>query len=242
MRIVERMTQPQAIRVAAGDLGVGQATLARIVRQLRTWLLALDPTGSEEAKVQLGGLVLSPRERKPRPEDSIDPVFTRAIDGAVQTLRSRRDTPVPTHCPHCASARVRLHLRANAHTPVPTYRCMTCRRNFTRLTGTPLARSRWPEKQRKFVRYLSLPIQLTDAADLLGVDYGTVRDWRARYTELVAQIDPSGALAERIRISPALTGKPCENCGRVDAQAWDGTRRWHCAGCGRFLGTSLAAG
>jgi transposase-like protein len=89
---------------------------------------------------------------------------------------------------------------------------------------------------------LGVPMQLTEVADRLGVDYGTVRDWRQRYCELVAQIDPSGALAQRIRIAPAFIGQPCDNCGRVDALAWEETRRWHCAGCGRFLTGRLPAG
>ena len=112
---------------------------------------------------------------------------------------------------------------------------MACRRNFTRLTGTPLARSRWPDKQRQFVRYLGVPMQLTEAADKLGVDYGTVRDWRQRYSDFVAQIDPAGDLANRIRLAASPEGEPCGNCGRKDALAWDEHRRWHCAGCGRFF-------
>jgi transposase-like protein len=241
-RIMAYLARPLAVRVAAADIGVKEVTLARIVRELRAWLLELDPTGTEEAKVKLGGHVLSPHGRPPRQPEAIDVVLTRAIDGAVQALRSRRDTPVPAHCPYCESSRVRLRQRANSYAPLPVYRCMTCRRDFNRLTGTPLARSRWPEKQREFVRYLGIPMQLTEAAERLSVDYGTVRDWRERYSALVAQIDPSGALADRMRISPAVTGQPCGNCGRVDALAWEETRRWHCAGCGRFLATGRAAG
>jgi hypothetical protein len=68
-----------------------------------------------------------------------------------------------------------------------------------------------------------------------------VRDWRKRYCELVEGIDPSGGLGGRIRISPASTGQPCGNCGRIDALVWEETLRWHCAGCGRFLANRLPA-
>lgn len=233
-RIVAHLGQPLAIRVAAAKIGVGEVTLARIVRELRAWLFEVSP--NEQAKVRLGGLVLSPLDRAPRKQEAIDVVLTRTIDGAVHALRSRRDTPVPAQCPSCASAHVRLHQRANRHAPLPTFRCLDCGRNFTRLSGTPLARSRWPDKQRRFVRYLGIPLQLTEIAERLAVDYGTVRDWRERYSDLVGQIDPSGELAHRILMAPALTGQPCEHCGRVDALTWEETRRWHCAGCGRFLG------
>jgi transposase-like protein len=235
-RLLLYLTRPLAIRQAAEEIGMGQVALARLVRALRVWLLELDPTGAEEAKVRLGGLVLSAQQRPARQHAARgDAMLARSLQSAVDELRSPRETPLPAQCPDCGSRLVKLHHRANAHALYPTYRCSDCRRLFSRLTGTPLARSRWPDKQRAFVRYLGVPIQLTEVAEMLAVDYGTVRDWLQRYAELAMQLDPSGTLSARIRLAPALDGETCVYCGRTDALKWDDKRGWHCAGCGRIF-------
>ena len=236
VRLLARLTEAESIRRAADDIGVGEMALARLVRAIRVWLLELDPTGAQEAGVRLGGHVLSPQQRPPVQRGRIrrDSVLARTLGRAVDELRSQRNIPVPTHCPHCESSRVRLQARASSHTPYPTYACRACRRLFSRLTGSPVARSRWPEKQRLFLQYLDEPMQLTEVATLLGVDHGTVRDWRERYRELATQLDPTGGLSAQIRLAPQLADEPCAHCGRTDTLTWDAKRHWHCSGCGRF--------
>lgn len=235
VKLLAHMTTPMSIRRAAVETGIGQLALARLVRALRAWLLELDPSGVEEAKVQLGGLVLSPHALpRPAPKRS-DEYLVRTLECAVRTLRSPHAVPMPVHCPHCGGGRIRLHQRAGRHTPQPVFHCEGCTRKFTRLTGTPLARSRSPDRQAAFLPYLSLPLQLTDVARALEVDFGTVRDWRERYHDLALQIDPGGALAKRIRLAPDLAGEPCGFCGRSDTLEWNPTRQWYCSGCGRFF-------
>lgn len=244
MALLERLPEPLTLRRAADEIGIGHIALGRIVRALRAWLLELDPSGEQEAKVQLGGLLLSSRSRDTAPA-AVDEtarladVLTRAVDD----LRSRRVYPLPDACPHCGHTRVTLRAHASTSARQPTYACRGCGRAFTRLTGTPLARSRWPEKQRQFVRYLHLPMQLAELAEVLSVDQGTVLDWRTRYHALAWQLDPTGELAASIRLAPAVdeTGD-CPACGRANSLACDATRQWHCTGCGRFFSKRLLAG
>jgi transposase-like protein len=239
-KLLDSLGLPRSVRDVATEIGVGPAATARLVRSLRMWLLELDPEGAEERMVRLGGAVLSPR--KPAVPPSLlpgDAALASTLQHAVDELRSTFHLPVPERCPSCGSPRARLHTRANAYIPHPTYRCGDCSLLFTRLTGTPLARSRWPDKQRLFIEYLGIPLQLTEVAELLEVDFATVRNWRKRYADLAEQLDPSGALADRIRLAPALAGEPCGYCGHTDTLTWDDVRRWHCTGCGRFFSRRL---
>src|ERR1700674_3292515 len=71
--------------------------------------------------------------------------------------------------------RVRWHEgTGGARMPMPTFQCNSCRRRFNRLTGTPVARLRHPDKLYKFVPLLSRQMSYKEAAEILQVDYSAV--------------------------------------------------------------------
>jgi transposase-like protein len=87
------------------------------------------------------------------------PALTAFVSALWAELQSVDALPVPP-CPHCNGDRARFHTRANAYHAVPYFRCADCRRLFTRLTGSPIARLRFATKMPEFFRLLSRPLPL----------------------------------------------------------------------------------
>ena len=131
---------------------------------------------------------------------------------------------------------VRLLQKAGRWFPMPQYRCRMCRRTFTRLTGTPLARTRWPAKQAAFIPYLGMPLQINQVAEALAVDFGTIDDWLRRYRALADASDATGQLASRIRLGATLApDELCAGCGSNARVTAPDANHVQCKTCGRFL-------
>lgn len=76
-------------------------------------------------------------------------------------------------CPFCGGIRVTTHSK-RAGTPRRRYLCLGCRRTFTDLTGTPLARTNLPlAKWFLCLRLLRHGTTTTDLARALGVKWDT---------------------------------------------------------------------
>ncbi len=76
-------------------------------------------------------------------------------------------------CPFCSASRATTHSKSGG-SPRRRYLCLTCRRTFTDLTATPLARTNLP--LAKWFLYLRLLRHLGSTADLaraLGVKWDT---------------------------------------------------------------------
>lgn len=168
--------------------------------------------------------------------DTENPALTAFVGSLWAELHSADATPVP-RCPHCAGARGRLHQRANEYHAVPYFRCVDCRRLYTRLTGSPIARLRFAKKMPEFFRLLSQPVPLEEVSRRLGVEYGAISNWLMRFRQLIALHDPDGHWTPLVRLG--LKYRPhgeCPKCGH-DGQlnnggfTADNQRRAKCPSC-----------
>jgi len=93
-------------------------------------------------------------------------------DRCYEMLRQLR-WPNGFTCPFCAGPRVTTHSRP-ARTPRRRYLCLGCRRTFTDLTGTPLAKTNLPlAKWFDCVRLVEQRHTTTDLARALDVKWDT---------------------------------------------------------------------
>jgi len=81
-------------------------------------------------------------------------------------------------CPHCSSAEVRRWGRASGK---PGYRCVTCRKTFNPLTGTPLAGLHYKERWADQAQALIAGDTVSKAAERCKVSYTTAFRWRHRF-------------------------------------------------------------
>ncbi len=100
---------------------------------------------------------------------------------SYEILRALR-WPRGVVCPHCKGTHVTTHTRS-AFTPRRRYLCVTCRRTFTDLTGTPFARTNLPLR----IWFLSLQligeVQVTsELAHALNVKWDTAAHIQRRLT------------------------------------------------------------
>lgn len=167
-----------------------------------------------------------------------DPALTAFVMSLWDDLHSRRSEPVPP-CPHCSSGATRLHNRPNRHHVLPVFACRSCKRKYSRLTGTPLARLRFAEKMPRFIALLSQPIPLEEASRRLDVDYMALSNWLMRFRELIAQHDPDGRWTTRVQLGikyqPEGTCPHCHYTGVLFNGGFGSNerRRALCPQCGR---------
>lgn len=175
--------------------------------------------------------------------DAEDPELTRHVMKLWADLHSRADRPIPA-CPHCDGRNTQLQSRPNSHHALPFFRCNDCRRIYSRLTGTPLARLRFAAKVPAFVRLLGQPIPLEEASRRLRVDYTALSNWLMRFRELIAHDDPDARWASRVLLGvkyrPEGTCPHCDFHGQLFNGGFgaDGRRRALCPHCKR--GWSMA--
>ncbi|SAK99487.1 DUF746 domain-containing protein [Caballeronia ptereochthonis] len=172
--------------------------------------------------------------------DADDPALTAFVMTLWDELFSRDPRPIPP-CPRCGGAHARLHALSNNHrSKLPLFRCRDCRRFFTRLTGSPLANLRLPERMPAFIRMLSQPIPLEEASRRLGLEYGGMSNWLMRFRQLIDLHDPDGQWIGRvklgIRYQPQGICAHCRYRGQMKGGGFggDGRRRVRCPECGRI--------
>ena len=103
-----------------------------------------------------------------------------AAEGAEPSLLAQigRARLADFGCPHCAGDDVRPWGKASGK---PRYRCVTCRKTFNPLTGTPLAGLHYPERWPDQAQALMDGETIAKAAKRCGVDYTTAFRWRHRF-------------------------------------------------------------
>ncbi|MDI6870951.1 MAG: transposase [Bacillota bacterium] len=97
-------------------------------------------------------------------------------------------------CPHCHSAHVWKWGRFGGR---QRYRCKSCAKTFTGLTGTPLARLKYRDKWAGMGWCLWKGLSIRRSAQMLGVHPCTAFRWRHRFLS-----------ALRAHEKPRLTGVP----------------------------------
>jgi transposase-like protein len=88
------------------------------------------------------------------------------------------DTPV---CPHCSAERVVKNGSADG---LQRYKCISCRKTFNALTGTPLARLRMKGKWLEQTAALRDGLSLTQVTERMGISRHTAFRWRHRFLAL----------------------------------------------------------
>ena len=98
-------------------------------------------------------------------------------------------------CPHCGAAGSYRH---GHHHGLQRYRCRACRKTFTGLTGTPLARLRHRSKWLPYLDKMLDSISVRAAAKAVGVHRNTSFRWRHRFLHLgkLDRPDSLGGIAE----------------------------------------------
>ncbi|CAM2194929.1 DUF746 domain-containing protein [Paraburkholderia kururiensis] len=210
------LPRPLSCVEAAAQLGVTEAAAGDTVRVLRRWLLVLDPDGRYEAQVRLGGRATAIRALRLAP-DGGDVVEDRLLSATLLAdfdgIHSTRHEPLPP-CPACGATAVR---RKGIVRSLPRFQCGRCGVQFNRRTGTPFTRNRIAHRQRRLIRYLALPLPLTQLAAMIDTDPMITARLVREFQRRCAELDPSGDLASRIRA-----------CARPDANtpcSWCGARR-----------------
>lgn len=168
--------------------------------------------------------------------DSEDPQLTAYVQGLLAEYHSKHSTPVPP-CPGCGSNDTRYHCRPNRFVPLPLFRCRSCKRTYSRVTGSPLARLRHVGKMPAFIRLLSQQISLEEVSFRLCLDVECISNWLARFRQLILLHDPSGQWESRVRLGIKFqfsgTCSRCEYTGpfRHGGPALTGERRVICPSC-----------
>ncbi|WP_199545500.1 DUF746 domain-containing protein, partial [Paraburkholderia kururiensis] len=183
---------------AAARLGISEAAAGDTVRALRRWLLGLEPEGRYEAQVRLGGRATAVRAPRLAP-DGGDVVEDRLLSATLLAdfdgIHSTRHEPLPP-CPACGATGAR---RKGIVRGLPRFQCGRCDVQFNRRTGTPFTRNRIAHRQRRLIRYLALPLPLTQLAAMIDTDPMITARLVREFQRRCAQLDPSGDLASRIR-------------------------------------------
>ncbi|CAM2198511.1 DUF746 domain-containing protein (plasmid) [Paraburkholderia kururiensis] len=243
---VSLLSQPLSCEEAARLMGSLGSDLSLRVKAFRAWLLKLDPSGTWERRIRLGG---RPTEIRPAPlafaESGAreDVVLTTRLAWEFDELYSA--SPVPPACPDCGSRETRLKERPKqGQQGVPRFTCRGCRATFTRRRGTPFAYIGLDstDRLRRLIRYLSLPLSFQQVAELCGTDSMTLKRWRDCFVQWADQLEPDGRLSARFRLGVEPDeATPCLFCGRTGVATLppeatrDRHRHWSCAGCGRLF-------
>ncbi|WP_244115024.1 DUF746 domain-containing protein [Burkholderia cepacia] len=207
------LAEPISLEEAARRLSSKGDSVATRVRVFRRWLLELDPSGELERSVQLGGQLTAVRDEAPVfPENGTreDVVLTATLTADFDDIHS-----ADNECPPCAMCGSHAIRRKGRLAGLPLFYCNHCRKKFNRRTGTPFVRQKEPHKQRELIRYLGLPLSVTQMAEILSTDPFSIRRWIRNFTQRCAQLDPSGQLVARFRIGARPnTQTPCASCGQ----------------------------
>ncbi len=107
-------------------------------------------------------------------------------EACYETLRRVR-WPHGIVCPRCGRSRVTTHTKL-VRSPLRRYLCLTCRRTFTDLTGTPLAGTNLPvSKWFLCLQLLRQPLATADLARELSVKWDTAVHLQRRLVVAMAR-------------------------------------------------------
>ena len=89
-------------------------------------------------------------------------------------------------CPYCTSSAIQHH--ANFHNRM-RYRCISCLKTFTKLTGSSISKTRYPEKWQSFIACMVDGLSVAKTAATIGVSIPTAFSWRHK---LLKQCEKAG--------------------------------------------------
>lgn len=96
-------------------------------------------------------------------------LLTREFDALNST--SRKPPPCPRHGSH------KTHFAGQSKGGIPSFECGTCRRKFSRRSGTPFVNTKAAAlgRIRELIRYLALPLPVMQVSELVGTSPGMVQ-------------------------------------------------------------------
>jgi transposase-like protein len=103
---------------------------------------------------------------------------------------------------------------------LPAFQCRACKRQFNRLTGTPLAnisKREPPSTLMAFAAMLSQQMPYAAAAEHLGLHAMVVSRWTRRMRAWLLHLDPNGHWEGKVRlgIRPPDPVAKCPSCGHT---------------------------
>ena len=151
----------------------------------KAWLSAL--AGLSDAQIEEAGVALmAAREARSGVEVSCGPLAL-AADGEL-LARIGQARQARQGCPHCGGDEIGRWGRCRGK---PRYRCASCSRTFTPLTGTPLAGLHYPDRWGLQADALMAGETIAQAARRCGVHYTTAFRWRHRFLAALNQDKPA---------------------------------------------------
>lgn len=152
----------------------------------------------------------------PDTEDTDLTEFVRAHLAGVFSLSKE-----PPACARCGDRHTRLRRSARpGQVRLPAFLCLTCKRQFNRLTGTPLAnmsKRESPSALMAFAAMLSQQMPYAAAAEKLNLHAMVVSRWTGRMRAWLLQLDPSGHWEAKVRLGvrPPDPVAKCPSCGHT---------------------------
>lgn len=101
-------------------------------------------------------------------------VQAAALDAVERSARTNKKSQMK-QCPHCSGELLRP---AGFYRGRRRYRCLTCRRKFNELTGSPITGTHYPEKWRAFMECMVSGLSVAKTARKVGVTVPTAFAWR----------------------------------------------------------------
>lgn len=123
---------------------------------------------------------------------SESPIFGATLNGIAErdlfaSIRATRFPQAPTVCPRCGG--IRRIQKWGTFSGRQRYRCLSCGRTFSDLTGTVLAHSKRPGAWILFLHELGRAESVRATAARIGVHRDTVFRWRHRFLSLLRTHD-----------------------------------------------------
>lgn len=133
-------------------------------------------------------LLLKITEMDHRQRSNLLNALTHLSDGSqvIECIESHFDAD--GKCPFCNLAHYYRHGSASG---LQRYRCISCKRTFNALTGTPLSRLRHKDKWLSYLRALKESLTVRKAATQVGLNRKTSFRWRHRFLALICKDHPN---------------------------------------------------
>lgn len=164
------------------------------------------PSMRQHSALRTGAGLASTAGAQPRPTSLMhvssgnrnrgDAELAAYLEAAWQVLRS--EAAIAPACPHCGADDA--HACAPSGDELPQFRCRHCRRRFTRLSATPLARLRHVDRFAQIFPLLARSMSLAEAARQLEVKAETVAHWSTQIRQWLLMLDPSGQWERRVQL------------------------------------------
>lgn len=116
-------------------------------------------------------------------------------------------------CPHCSSREVSRY--GFDRSGKQRYCCKCCKRTFNDLTGTPMARTWYPQLWETFSQTMQLQLSCRKTASTLGINTKTAFAWRHKLLQPVQKI-PSPHVSGIVEMDETYFARSCKGQRNLD--------------------------